>query len=270
MGVILCLLRIYDIIILVITMVEINPNTVKSLYLEVCYDDTIIGNATGFLVKKGKKYYLITNRHVVTGKNNETGKCLDEKYQSIPNNLKVWIPYYSEFGIPWKIKKIELVDYLDNKLWIEHPIYKEKVDVVALEITDISTTITHKLDTSHAPVITEKVFIIGYPFGYLVNHQKGRFAIWSTGTVASEPDLNLIIGEIEVPAFLIDSKTRKGQSGSPVIYYNINGIDCSNGETSVHNSPIIHEVGIYSGRINAESDLGYVWKWSVIKEILDN
>ena len=34
--------------------------------------------------------------------------------------------------------------------------------------------------------------------------------------------------------------------------------------------PIIHEIGIYSGRINKDSDLGYVWKWSLLEEIINN
>ncbi len=32
----------------------------------------------------------------------------------------------------------------------------------------------------------------------------------------------------------------------------------------------MREVGIYSGRINKDSDLRYVWKWKVIKEILES
>ena len=30
---------------------------------------------------------------------------------------------------------------------------------------------------------------------------------------------------------------------------------------------LIKPIGIYSGRINSDSDLGYVWKWSIIEDI---
>ena len=85
----------------------------------------------------------------------------------------------------------------------------------------------------------------------------------------------LVIKINNLPAFLIDSKTRQGQSGSPVIYYSESGFDphYKDGENigkAVWGCPFMREVGIYSGRINKDSDLGYVWKWEVIKEILDS
>lgn len=30
------------------------------------------------------------------------------------------------------------------------------------------------------------------------------------------------------------------------------------------------EVGVYSGRIHKDSDLGIVWKWAVVKEIIES
>ena len=249
----------------------VNLNSVKSLYINICFNETVLANATGFLVHKNNKTYLITNRHVVTGKNNETGECLDSNTLAIPNNLKVAISYESAEKNPmWNIRTIPLFDENQNNLWLEHPKYKEKVDVVALFIAEQpSNMLAHNCKTSYNPVITEKVFIIGYPFGYLVNPNEGLFAIWSSGTIASEPSLNLSIKGVVLPAFLIDAKTRKGQSGSPVIYYSSNGIDKLTSSFSIYSSPVQHEIGIYSGRINSESDLGYVWKWSVINEILE-
>jgi hypothetical protein len=34
--------------------------------------------------------------------------------------------------------------------------------------------------------------------------------------------------------------------------------------------PFMKEIGIYSGRIDQESDLGYVWKWKILKEIIES
>lgn len=128
----------------------------------------------------------------------------------------------------------------------------------------------YNVNNSYEPIVTENVFIIGYPFGYNVRPKEGKFAIWSTGTVASDPDLDLEINGEQLPAFLIDAKTRKGQSGSPVIYYSANGLDRQKNGLAIYSGPVIHELGIYSGRINPDSDLGYVWKWSLIEEIVNS
>jgi hypothetical protein len=41
------------------------------------------------------------------------------------------------------------------------------------------------------------------------------------------------------------------------------------GSTAAYNGPVWWFLGIYSGRISAESDLGYVWKAPAIAEIID-
>lgn len=248
----------------------VKINSIKSLYLTVCFNEIELANATGFLVYNNNKIYLITNRHVVTGRNNETGECLNSK-MSIPNKLKVWLPYKSNFGVKWINTTLDLLDSDDNKKWIEHPTYKEKVDLIAIELKDYNTEeFCYRLISNCKISVTENVFIIGYPFGFNVNPDQGKFAIWSTGTIASDPDLDLNIKGMQLPAFLVDSKTRQGQSGSPVIYYNKNGIDSDCNGIAIYDGPVVHEIGIYSGRINKDSDLGYVWKWSLIKEIIEN
>ena len=68
---------------------------------------------------------------------------------------------------------------------------------------------------------------------------------------------------------LIDCRARCGQSGSLVIYYiKIGQIEYDNGFTAVAKAEQSHLLGIYSGRINKESDLGIVWKTSVLREII--
>jgi hypothetical protein len=70
--------------------------------------------------------------------------------------------------------------------------------------------------------------------------------------------------------FLIDCRTRKGQSGSPVIRYRNGGgiIPHDNGAEVV--SPVSKLLGLYSGRINSDSDLGVVWKTWAIAELLEH
>jgi hypothetical protein len=54
--------------------------------------------------------------------------------------------------------------------------------------------------------------IIGFPFGMAYG---GAMATWVQGFVASEWQVDY--GDL--PRFLVDSRTRQGQSGSPVIFY---------------------------------------------------
>lgn len=92
-----------------------------------------------------------------------------------------------------------------------------------------------------------------------------------SGTIASEPLVNLIIPNtnIEIPGFLIDARTREGASGSPVIYYDKQGILPNNNGFSICSNAIRIPLGIYSGRISNNSDLGILWKWNVLKKIIN-
>lgn len=248
---------------------KINVNSFKSAYLIIYFDEMELARATGFFVRKGDDFYLITNRHVVTGRNNETGECLDA-YAAVPNKLRIYFPYYKNEGYSWGELDKNLYDDNDNSLWIEHPIYEGKVDVVALYLGKHDQfEFCYDMETQHRPIVSDNVFILGFPFGFNVRPKNGKFAIWSTGTIASDPDLDININGEQLPAFLVDSRTRPGQSGSPVIYYNSNGMDRYDGGIAMYAEPVMHEIGIYSGRINKDSDLGYVWKWSLIKDIID-
>ena len=248
----------------------VNINTLKSIYISIFFNETKLATATGFLVNNNNKIYLITNRHVVTGRDNITNKCLNA-YAAEPNRLEIWIPYFDDNSYKWSLLSINLYDEEQTPLWIEHPMYKSKIDVVALDLGYFKQNIfCYSISTNYEPIVTENVFIIGYPFGYEVRPKDGKFAVWSTGTIASDPDLDLEISGEQLPAFLVDAKTRKGQSGSPVIYHSTDGIVRHNGGIAMFSGPVTHELGIYSGRINADSDLGYVWKWKLINEIINN
>jgi hypothetical protein len=72
--------------------------------------------------------------------------------------------------------------------------------------------------------------------------------------------------------FYIDCRSRPGQSGSQVIIYRYKGsrVAYVNGTEGVHmgTNPLLELVGIYSGRIDAESDIGRVWRRSAILELV--
>lgn len=257
---------------------QINENSTKSFFIEIYCNNNKISTATGFEIQYTHKY-LITNWHVVSGRNFVTKECLDPNC-AIPDKLSItYKKYLPNEKFEWIKEEITLYDEDGNKRWIEHPIYKNNIDVIAIPLEKNPTVKHYKeaynINSNYKLNVTEPVFVVGFPLGYTINSKDEPHAIWTSGTVASDPDLDIIIKDNNLPAFLIDSKTRQGQSGSPVIYYSESGFDPhykdgKNIGKAVWGCPFMREIGIYSGRINKDSDLGYVWKWEVIKGILDS
>jgi hypothetical protein len=172
--------------------------------------------------------------------------------------------------IEWKSIPQKLLKGDGSAAWLEHPRWGRRVDVVALPLGNLSDELElhpYQLDSSAMQLrtqVSEFVNIIGFPFGRTAG---GVFAIWTKGAIASELDVDFD----DLPCFLIDARTREGQSGSPVIAYSPGGpTTMADGSLAFMQGPIANLLGVYSGRINEESDLGVVWKVSVINEILEN
>jgi hypothetical protein len=138
-------------------------------------------------------------------------------------------------------------------------------DFVALPLTNTTEVEFYPYDpVNTGPDIAvgpaEVLSVVGFPFGLTGG---GALAIWATGFVASEPFMP------DQPTFLIDCRSRQGQSGSAVISHRNGGsVAMTDGSTSIFGGPVTRFLGIYSGRVNAESDLGIVWKASAIAELV--
>ena len=208
--------------------------------------------------------FLITNRHNVTGRHHETGELLCTKTAAVPDSLSVWHNASSGLGqfVPVEVPLFNE----DEPIWIEHPVLGEKADFVALPITTNPEIILYPYKPSYHSHMhiepAQTVSVIGFPFG---ERTGASFAVWATGFIASEPEINY--GGI--PIFLIDCRSRPGQSGSPVILYHNGAGLLTHEDGSEVISPVSWLLGIYSGRINKESDLGIVWKTEVIAELID-
>lgn len=252
----------------------INEISTKPCYIEIYCNNILISKATGFQIHHGHKY-LITNWHVVSGRNFITNECLDTNC-AIPDKIIVtYKKYIDSDNYEWTKNEINLFDSYGKPLWYEHPKYGHKIDVVALPLEMYPQCQHYKesfnLNTNYNLNVTDPVYVVGFPLGYTVKSKEEPHAVWTSGSVATDPDLDMVINDETLPAFLIDSRTRQGQSGSPVIYYSDAGIDLHyKGGRAMWGDPFMKEIGIYSGRIDKESDLGYVWKWKVIKEIIES
>ena len=106
------------------------------------------------------------------------------------------------------------------------------------------------------------VSIIGFPLGLSPD---GAFPIWKTGHIASDPDIDYQ-GR---PAFLIDATTRGGMSGSPVVIRMYGGYLTRARQNVIGRRQITRFLGVYSGRIHVEAEIGLVWRPHVIQDILE-
>jgi hypothetical protein len=249
-------------------MANIQLQSVKSLYIEPMFNGQELSKATGFITSTKYGHFLITNRHVVTGRDQNTDKCLS-KSAAIPNELAISHNRKDHLG-QW-IKHIEpLVDENDNKLWFEHPTLGKSADFIALKITknDDVEFIEYDLgvnDPKIAYQVTDKVSVVGFPFG--IKTADG-FAVWATGTVATEPEID----HGNSPIFLIDCRSREGQSGSPVLAFRSGSetVWLENNSMIANGQPMSRFLGIYCGRVNKDSDLGVVWKSKALIELVES
>ena len=224
-----------------------------SLFLELRKAGVAIGTATGFIVERESRRYLVTNRHVVRG------------IKVAPDLLVVAQHVAGNVGV-WQLREEQLFDKTGNPQWLEHPNHPAEIDVVALPLSnDAGIAVLGYDPWSPGPGmmagVSEPLNIIGFPFGKTGG---GFLGIWVRGFVATEPALDWE----NLPRFLIDSRTRSGQSGSPVIAYSPSGTISVPGGIGFGSGPMEQFFGVYSGRINAESDLGIVWKSEVVRDII--
>lgn len=245
----------------------ISDLSAQSIYIETTADGKTLSSATGFIVLNDNKPYLITNWHVVTGKNPETQEYLIDGYY--PDELVVFHHVKNQLG-RWTKQVEQLEDLAGKPRWIGHP-RGSQIDVVALPLSiipSIDNTIQlypFDLSLAYTDLVIEPampVSIIGYPFGLSIE----RWPIWKTGHIATDPDLDYG-GR---PAFLIDATTRPGMSGSPVVVRMWSGFRNRAGTYRVACGQTTRFLGVYSGTIYDTSEIGRVWRPQVIDEIFSS
>lgn len=247
----------------------IDPLTRVPLHIEVYFDSKLISNATGFMCEKRGAKYLVTNWHVVSGRHPDNLRVLSRD-GAVPNRVQVWHHAKGELG-KW-IRKEEFLYEGDNPKWKEHHLGKE-MDVVALPIEDYSDVDFYPLDLQLAETDliispSEPVSVIGFPRGIAA---AGKFPIWKTAHLASDLDLS-VDGK---PIFVIDTATKPGMSGSPVLARRIGTAVRTSQGLKLMAGDVVRFLGTYSSRIDDEGtndidrfNLGMVWKAEVLKQIL--
>ena len=250
-------------------LIKIRPESLRPLFLEKKYEEQLLGTGTGFPVVEPSsgRAYLITARHNLTGRHAETGECLC-KAGGIPNRVSI---HFHRNRMRGELAEFKIVDYrLEDRsgriAWVEHPKDGASADIAALPLTFDEDVFLSPFDLieSHEREIgpADPVSVIGFPFG---KTSGDGLPLWATGYMASEPNLSFE----DKPILVIDCRARPGQSGSPVVSFRSDGIVGHNPFQGAWTAPSSDFLGVYSGRINNESDLGIVWKRSSIRELIN-
>jgi hypothetical protein len=251
-------------------MLQIAQQSMQSLMLTMRCNGVDVGHGTGFIVKLGSGIGLVTNRHNVTGRYQGSGKPIAAT-GAVPNEIAIFHPLAFDkqrFTPAWE-ERVEPL-YADGsidgeRLWKEHPRYGSRVDFVLLPLTRTEGITSTPYSMTEGATIAvqpaETVSVVGFPFAIAAG---GRFAVWAAGTVATEPETDYN----DLPLFLIDCRTRPGQSGSPVIARRQGMITLTNGKQVPSSGTVSRFLGIYSGRVHKDADIGMVWKASAIQELI--
>ena len=227
--------------------------------------------ASSFIFKKDDQLFLITNLHNVTGRDPATGEVISD-HAGIPDLI---VAYLRTSADPGRALRQTIRLYEDDNMtqprWLVHPKYNA-VDVIALPISNDPSSYFQPInelpfDVDIRAEVADDCFIVGYPFSeftYL------GLPIWKRASIATEPTVNVD----QLPKLLVDTATRSGMSGAPVIYQRIGVHRLKEGKLSGNSTfgRIRGFLGVYSGRLgNGEmlAQLGIVWKARVIEEIID-
>jgi S1-C subfamily serine protease len=239
--------------------------SVKSLFLQMLCNRQPLATGTGFVVQARSGPVLITNYHNLSGRHPQTGQPLHPS-AAIPDEVIIIHNQLNQLGT-WVQRTEPLYHPNGRQRWVEHAIHAAAVDCVALPLTQTNDVQFYPYNLANpGPALrvgpADVVSVVGFPFGLTGG---GSLALWATGFVASEPEVDFN----NLPLMLIDCRSRQGQSGSPVIAYRGGGaVAMADGGTAVFNGPVLKLLGIYSGRISEQSDLGFVWKVAAIEQIV--
>jgi hypothetical protein len=244
-------------------MTSIAQPSVQSLLIEMRHCGQALATGTGFVAQAPRGPVLVTNWHNLAGRNPDSGQPLSTT-GAVPDELVIVHNRAGHLG-EW-IPRTEPLFRNGRILWFEHPLHGQRVDIVALPLTALGDVELYPYDIAGGPPIVvgpaDSVSVIGFPFGLQAG---GSLAVWATGFVASEPEIDFN----GLPLMLVDCRSRPGQSGSAVIAYRSGGaVPTVGGGTALYGAPVWRFLGVYSGRINEQSDLGLVWKATAVGELL--
>jgi trypsin-like peptidase len=249
----------------------IDLYSVAAVPIQLFFNEKRLSLATSFTWNHRGIVYLITNWHNFSGIDPVSGNHLSTMAAE-PNRVGAFIHTRGQLGHRFQ-ETFALRDGDNKPTWLVHPTLGSKIDVVALQIVpNIESGSYHINDLPSEDLAVEvghDIFVLGYPFGV----GPGGFPIWKRGSIASEPR---VFSE-QQRYILVDTASRPGMSGSPVIRRSWGTHLMASGATSTIMGDTISIatkfIGVYSGRLHTkdslDAQLGLVWPAHYITEIIE-
>lgn len=274
------------------------------VHLTMRFKKTVLSFGTGVIYQHESDYYIVTAWHNLTGLHSETLEPLSKEL-AIPDNvvvnLAISIP---NLNVIRHSIVLPLVDE-EKSIFYIHPENWPRIDVAAIPfdphadfISEIYLSTGENKEIRFSPImpvhgvgtseicpiqkylvpdsnviekwfqsveVTEELFIPGYPYNIQDYYSQ---PVWKRATIAS----SVQEGWNREPKFLIDSASKSGMSGAPVLYYSPNGSVQIHGSKYQFSQDVAILAGIYVGRLGVQGELdpqvGTVWNKSVIDEII--
>ena len=249
------------------TFVSTDPFSQAPLFIKMKFGSTELATGTGFFYRRNDRLFLVSNWHNFSGRDPSSRKPLSD-HGGVPDTVSCYMCLNEQF-----IKR-EWFDFplleSGSPAWYHHPVSGSAIDIGALPVAlneKFRAIVLNDIHTEKMTLrVSHDVYVLGYPLGTMNSY---GLPVWKRASVASEP------GTSE-PNYLVDTATRSGMSGAPVIFRYRGFYKNDLHAKEVANDDWFGEgdmfVGIYSGRIGAssvEAQLGIVWKPHLIDEILD-
>ncbi len=247
-------------------MPTIDQYSLATVPLEMMFQTTPLALGTGFFFESDGTFFLVSNWHNFSGRNPSTGACLS-RTGAEPDRLRIWWNKKNQLGSKFAVETA-LRNGDGLPLWLVHPIHGHEIDIAVLPITPKSDAEPYPINrmpsASLAVTIGSDISILGYPYGIGPN----GLPIWKRASIASEPQLAGGNGQHFI---LVDTASRPGMSGSPVIVRSWGASAMEDGSTAVR-GVATRLLGVYSGRLATndplDAQLGMVWPIDLVPEII--
>lgn len=222
-------------------MALIDPIYISTVFIEMFQNQNQKGSATGFFYIQDEQLYLVTNKHVIYG-----DKFFEKTAKSQVNKFKLFLHTNAANLRENQNLEIDLIDN-DKNVWFEHSDPKIDVVVIPVKIDRTKFVIAPAdkslLDTDKLVINFEKIFVMGYPYGWF--DRENNLPITRIGHLSSPFEVPFAGN----PIMLGDVETHKGMSGGPVFMELSDYMTVENNNRTKHigqSKRIL--VGIHSGQ----------------------
>lgn len=204
--------------------IALDPFAFAVVRLHVYAGEFELETGTAFFIRGVRDgvsgHALVTNWHVLSGRNPLAPGMIRHPSGGLPDNIRFTLHHATEDPLDVRLEEVRLDLYsnTDEALWCEHRNAGHRLDVGVIDLRDQLLGKFHVLGVNQlaeandmAVQLGAEGFVIGYPHGF---SPFANTPIWKRASIASDPHLGL---EGDNDRVVIDSTTRPGMSGSPVV-----------------------------------------------------